>query len=295
MTETIPAFAAARRGAGAARHTAAATRCARARASAPREDVAAAGRRSSPPTPPRHVTGQCIGIGGDRLSLWSHPQEIAVAYADGGWSAEAIAAAWPVTVGRTPETFGIPAPRIWRTMDRHRTSTNWSPSTCTPTPRSPRPAPARCPRNCDAAADDVLQGRCRAPQAHAREIAAYYRERKMAAVVFTVDAEAATGTPGRAQRGDRRGGAAANPTCSSRSPPSTRRKGRAGAGRRGGSSQSTASAASSSTPACRPSTRTTGCAYALYEAIEATGAIARVPHRPDRHRRRAPRAAAASG
>ncbi|MFC5722331.1 SDR family NAD(P)-dependent oxidoreductase [Streptomyces gamaensis] len=57
------------------------------------------------------ITGQCIGIGGDRLALWSHPQEIAVAYADGGWSAETIAAAWPVSVGRTPETYGIPAPR----------------------------------------------------------------------------------------------------------------------------------------------------------------------------------------
>ncbi|MFE4723807.1 SDR family NAD(P)-dependent oxidoreductase, partial [Streptomyces sp. NPDC056728] len=34
----------------------------------------------------RDVTGQCIGIGGDKLTLWSHPQEIAVAYADGGWS-----------------------------------------------------------------------------------------------------------------------------------------------------------------------------------------------------------------
>ncbi|MER6501299.1 SDR family NAD(P)-dependent oxidoreductase [Streptomyces sp. NPDC001455] len=58
------------------------------------------------------VNGQCIGIGGDKLALWSHPQEVSVAYADGGWSADTIAAAWPVTVGRTPETFGIPAPRL---------------------------------------------------------------------------------------------------------------------------------------------------------------------------------------
>ncbi|MEV4429926.1 SDR family NAD(P)-dependent oxidoreductase [Streptomyces sp. R-07] len=58
------------------------------------------------------VTGQCVGIGGDKLSLWSHPQEVSVAYADGGWSADAIAASWPVTVGRTPETFGIPAPQL---------------------------------------------------------------------------------------------------------------------------------------------------------------------------------------
>jgi NAD(P)-dependent dehydrogenase (short-subunit alcohol dehydrogenase family) len=56
------------------------------------------------------VSGQAIGIGGDRLALWSHPREVSVAYADGGWSAEAIAAAWPTTLGRTPETVGMPAP-----------------------------------------------------------------------------------------------------------------------------------------------------------------------------------------
>lgn len=58
------------------------------------------------------VTGQCIGIGGDKLALWSHPQEVSVAYADGGWSAAAIAAAWPASVGRDPQTYGIPAPRL---------------------------------------------------------------------------------------------------------------------------------------------------------------------------------------
>lgn len=56
------------------------------------------------------VTGQAIGLGGDRLALWTHPQERAVAFTDGGWSAEAIAAAWPTTLGRTPESVGIPAP-----------------------------------------------------------------------------------------------------------------------------------------------------------------------------------------
>lgn len=60
------------------------------------------------------VTGQAIGIGGDKLALWSHPREVAVEYADGGWSAEAIAAAWPSTLGRTPETVGIPAPGAGR-------------------------------------------------------------------------------------------------------------------------------------------------------------------------------------
>ncbi|OEU88259.1 3-oxoacyl-ACP reductase [Streptomyces abyssalis] len=57
------------------------------------------------------VTGQAIGIGGDKLALWSHPQEKAVAYADGGWSADAIAGSWSTGVGARPETYGIPAPR----------------------------------------------------------------------------------------------------------------------------------------------------------------------------------------
>ncbi|MEV1167875.1 SDR family NAD(P)-dependent oxidoreductase [Nonomuraea sp. NPDC049784] len=57
------------------------------------------------------VTGQAIGIGGDKLALWSHPKEQAVAYADGGWSADAIAASWDTGVGAEPETYGIPAPK----------------------------------------------------------------------------------------------------------------------------------------------------------------------------------------
>ncbi len=57
------------------------------------------------------VTGQAIGVGGDKLALWSHPAEKAVAYADGGWSADAIADSWHTTVGAEPETYGIPAPK----------------------------------------------------------------------------------------------------------------------------------------------------------------------------------------
>src|SRR5690606_30961634 len=34
------------------------------------------------------ITGQAIGIGGDRLSLWTHPTEKAVAFREGGWTAE---------------------------------------------------------------------------------------------------------------------------------------------------------------------------------------------------------------
>ncbi|CAM5546852.1 dehydrogenase [Streptomyces spiroverticillatus] len=60
----------------------------------------------------RDVTGQCIGVGGDRLTLWSHPQEVSVAYADGGWSPQTIAASWHTSVGAAPQTVGIPAPKI---------------------------------------------------------------------------------------------------------------------------------------------------------------------------------------
>ncbi|MFF5933755.1 SDR family oxidoreductase [Streptomyces sp. NPDC012508] len=59
----------------------------------------------------KDVTGQAIGIGGDRLALWSHPKEKAVAYADGGWSSQAIAEEWAGGLGTDPETYGIPAPQ----------------------------------------------------------------------------------------------------------------------------------------------------------------------------------------
>jgi NAD(P)-dependent dehydrogenase (short-subunit alcohol dehydrogenase family) len=57
------------------------------------------------------VTGQAIGIGGDKLVVWSHPQELAAAYRDGGWSAEAIAAAWPA-MGGWAQPVGIPPPEV---------------------------------------------------------------------------------------------------------------------------------------------------------------------------------------
>ncbi|MFF0700215.1 SDR family oxidoreductase [Streptomyces tendae] len=59
----------------------------------------------------KDVTGQAIGIGGDRLALWSHPAEKSVAFADGGWSADTIAEQWHESVGAEPETYGIPAPK----------------------------------------------------------------------------------------------------------------------------------------------------------------------------------------
>ncbi|MEV3859876.1 SDR family oxidoreductase [Streptomyces sp. NPDC050095] len=60
----------------------------------------------------RNITGQAIGIGGDRVTLWSHPREVKSAYADGGWTPDALADAWFTSVGAEPETVGIPAPRV---------------------------------------------------------------------------------------------------------------------------------------------------------------------------------------
>ncbi|MFD5628284.1 SDR family NAD(P)-dependent oxidoreductase [Streptomyces sp. NPDC127072] len=60
----------------------------------------------------RGVTGQAIGIGGDKLALWSHPQEVRTAYADGGWTPDTLADAWTGSVGAEPQTVGIPAPKL---------------------------------------------------------------------------------------------------------------------------------------------------------------------------------------
>ena len=45
------------------------------------------------------VTGQAIGIGGDRMQLWTHPEPAATAYRDGGWTAEALADEFGTVVG----------------------------------------------------------------------------------------------------------------------------------------------------------------------------------------------------
>ena len=58
------------------------------------------------------VTGQAIGLGGDRLALWSHPTEKLILVADHGWAPEQIAERWAESIDGQAETFGIPAPKI---------------------------------------------------------------------------------------------------------------------------------------------------------------------------------------
>lgn len=58
------------------------------------------------------VTGQAVGVGGDRVSVWSHPQQVVAAYHDGGWSADELAEAWPTVLAPAAQTVGeqLPTP-----------------------------------------------------------------------------------------------------------------------------------------------------------------------------------------
>jgi len=54
------------------------------------------------------ITGQAIGIGGDRLQLWSHPEPVATAYREGGWTYDALREGFAEAVGELQsvgETF----------------------------------------------------------------------------------------------------------------------------------------------------------------------------------------------
>jgi NAD(P)-dependent dehydrogenase (short-subunit alcohol dehydrogenase family) len=53
------------------------------------------------------INGQAIGIGGDRLALWTHPSEAVVEFADGnGWSADAIADVWTEQFAASQQKVG---------------------------------------------------------------------------------------------------------------------------------------------------------------------------------------------
>jgi 3-oxoacyl-[acyl-carrier protein] reductase len=58
------------------------------------------------------VTGQAIGIGGDRLSLYSHPAELVAELRDGGWTAGEIAARWDDAFAPSQQPYGIQLPAL---------------------------------------------------------------------------------------------------------------------------------------------------------------------------------------
>jgi NAD(P)-dependent dehydrogenase (short-subunit alcohol dehydrogenase family) len=58
------------------------------------------------------ITGQAIGIGGDRLCLYAHPSEIAVEFREGGWDADAIASVWGTRFQSHTQPFGVQMPKV---------------------------------------------------------------------------------------------------------------------------------------------------------------------------------------
>jgi len=58
------------------------------------------------------VTGQAIGIGGDVLTLYSHPAEARVELREGGWTPEAVARAWQDRLAELAQTSGVVLPDL---------------------------------------------------------------------------------------------------------------------------------------------------------------------------------------
>jgi len=58
------------------------------------------------------ITGQAIGIGGDRLCLYSHPAEIVTELRAGGWNADQIAEAWQASFAKELQPSGIRLPKL---------------------------------------------------------------------------------------------------------------------------------------------------------------------------------------
>lgn len=52
------------------------------------------------------ISGQAIGIGGDRVQLWSHPEPVVTEYKTGGWTAEDLAATFFDQFGEKLQTVG---------------------------------------------------------------------------------------------------------------------------------------------------------------------------------------------
>jgi NAD(P)-dependent dehydrogenase (short-subunit alcohol dehydrogenase family) len=58
------------------------------------------------------ITGQAIGIGGDRLCLYTHPSEVVSELRDGGWDADAIAAVWQTRFAAHVQPTGVRLPKL---------------------------------------------------------------------------------------------------------------------------------------------------------------------------------------
>ena len=64
------------------------------------------------------VTGQAIGVGGDRIQVWSHPEPVLSAYRDGGWTYDALAADFGAEFGGQLQSVGEKFPPLPEDLQR---------------------------------------------------------------------------------------------------------------------------------------------------------------------------------
>ena len=64
------------------------------------------------------INGQVIGVGGDRLQLWSHPEPALSLTRDGGWSADAVADVAAAQVRENLQSVGERFPALPPELDR---------------------------------------------------------------------------------------------------------------------------------------------------------------------------------
>jgi 3-oxoacyl-[acyl-carrier protein] reductase len=60
----------------------------------------------------KDVTGQAIGIGGDRIQLWTHPEPFFSEYAEGGWSYDELARRFPSLIANRQQSVGEKFPDL---------------------------------------------------------------------------------------------------------------------------------------------------------------------------------------
>lgn len=58
------------------------------------------------------ITGQAIGIGGDRLTLYAHSSELSHQLRDGGWDVDSIAAEWEASFASLAQPSGVSLPPL---------------------------------------------------------------------------------------------------------------------------------------------------------------------------------------
>ncbi|GAB3633170.1 SDR family oxidoreductase [Microbacterium shaanxiense] len=64
------------------------------------------------------VTGQAIGVGGDRIQLWSHPEAVVTEYQDGGWTHAALVERFDDVIGTRQQSVGERFPALPEELQR---------------------------------------------------------------------------------------------------------------------------------------------------------------------------------